>query len=153
MAFEKGKGVIEGGENKIKFYAKEVEATSEAVQFTDADLIGELTDFSGMGSQRDSKELTGYHYDKKLKSLGNSNDNDVSFTENLTKAELAVINQRYAEKTICAYGAFESGELLYGFCGQISQKGMTLPNGETCTLTYTVAGEEKTDYTVTEAEA
>ena len=156
MAFVKGTGVIEGGENRIKFFAKEVETIDTAVAFTDEDLIGELTDFSGMGSQRETKELNGYHYDRALKSLGNSTDNDVSFTENLTKEELALIKTRYDNKTLLAVGAFyDNGtdlELLYGFCGRISQKGITIPNGDVCTLTYTMAGSEMNTYTATVTE-
>ena len=152
MAFIKGNGVVEGGENRIKFYAKEVETVADVVAFTDADLIGELTNFEGAGSQRQTKEMNGYHYDTTLKALGNSTDNDVSFTENLTKAELALINQRYADKKLLAFGAFHEDELLYGFVGRISQKGITIPNGDTCQLTYTVAGSEATGYTYTAGE-
>lgn len=150
MAFEKGKGTITAGEDKVRFFAKEIESISTTVEFAETDLIGELTDCTGMGSKRDTKGQTGYHYDTTLKVIGNKNDNDVSFTENLTTDELATINTRYDGKKLCAYGAFdkESKKLLYGFAGTIIEKGVEIPNGELCQLTYTVSGEEKTGYTM-----
>lgn len=135
MAFVKGQGVIDGG--TLKIYS----GTNKA--FTAEDLIGELTDINGMGASRETKELDGYHYDSKLKKLGNSTLNDVSFTENLTKDALAKRREQYENKESFYTGVFdEDGELLYGCFGAISQWGMTLPNGDTTQLTYTMALEQ-----------
>ena len=135
MAWVKGQGVIDGGELKIY--------SGKTKQFTSEDMIGELTDISGMGEKRDTKELDGYHYDTKLKKLGNSTINDVTFKENLTKDGLTKRRGQYDSKESFYTGIFtDDGELIYGVKGAISEWGMTLPNGDSTELTYVMAVEE-----------
>lgn len=148
MAWEAGKDVIETGQNKIKIYSKEVEDNTTTVTFAETDLIGELNNISGMGAKRESKELTGYHYDETLKTLGNSTANDIQFEENLVIEALNNRREQYNNKTLIANGIFKDNKLLYGCVGQITEWGMELPLGETCKLSYTMTAKENNSMTV-----
>lgn len=152
MAWVKAQGVIEAGEDKVRIYAKKVDDTTATVAFTYDDIIGELTDINGMGAQRETKEYNGYHYDEAVKALGNSTPNDVSLTENLTTEQMSKVRGYYKNKDMIAIGIFAKGTasmtLEYGYVGQISQWGMTVPNGDTCTLTYGMTVRtERDDFT------
>ena len=82
MAWVEGADVILAGEGRVLVYA------AEQASITSDDLIGELVDISGMGASRETKEFGGFHYKSKHKVTGQSVANDVSFSENLTKAQL-----------------------------------------------------------------
>ena len=139
MPWSKGQGVVEAGENNVQICMKTVETSNTVCAFTAADRVGELTDFSGIGGKRDTKEIDGYHYDSKVKKLGNSTPNDISMSENLTLAQVAIIRGYYNSKQLLGIGWFADGTLGYGFTGRISEWGEEIPNGDTCKLTYTVA--------------
>lgn len=134
MAWEAGKGVLFAGEAKILVYGGVAET------LTVGDLIGELTDISGMGASRETKEFGGFHYKQKKKSAGQSTPNDVSFTENLTQEQLTKVRGWYKNNTpiYIACANAENDEVLYCCKGTISQWGEELPDGDICKLTYTM---------------
>lgn len=138
MAWTEGAGVIHGGEGKVLVYA------STASSITTNDLIGELTDISGMGASRETKEFGGFHYKAKHKIAGQSTPNDVSFTENLTKDQLTKVRGWYKDNTkiyVACVNA-EDGAVLYACLGSISQWGQEFQDGDVCKLTYSMVIED-----------
>lgn len=135
MSWEAGKGVVEAGRNIVRIYASTIN------KITADDLIGELTDISGFGSQKEGKERGGYHYAKKQKFTGQATPNDISFTENLTYEALTLRRGQYNNGTKfynVVVDTANNNAILYKCHGEISQWGMEIKDGDTCTLTYTM---------------
>ena len=134
---------IEGGELKVKVYHKVVEAQpapGETVTFEAGDIIAYLSDLGEFGASKETKEVTLYHLKNKAKITTGSAIKDLSITEALTKAGLENIRAAYKENAYIVTAMFDNkGNQLYGCFGSISDWGSTLPNGDTCTLTYTLA--------------
>lgn len=133
--------LIEGGEDKVRVYHKVVDAQpTGAVQFEEGDIVAYLSDLGEMGASKETKEITLYHLKNKAKITTGSTIKDLQFTEALTKNALEAIRGAYKENAYIVSAMFDkNGALLYGCFGTISDWGMTLPNGDTCTLTYTMA--------------
>ena len=135
--------IIEGGENKVKVYHKIVEsqpAPGETVTFEAGDIIAYLSDLGEFGASKETKEITMYHLKNKAKLTTGSSIKDLSVTEALTKAGMENIKAAYKENSYIVTAMFDSEKnQLYGCFGSISDWGSTIPNGDTCTLTYTLA--------------
>lgn len=135
--------IIEGGEDKVRVYHKIVEAqpaTGETVQFEAGDIIAYLSDLGEMGASKETKEVTLYHLKNKAKITTGSTVKDLQITEALTNVAKNNIRDAYDANAYIVTGMFDSdGNQLYGCFGSIASWGMTLPNGDTCTLTYTLA--------------
>ena len=145
MAWTKGQGVIESGEGKVLVYSKELEAyeSTGTYEFTADDLVGELADISGFGASRETKEINGFHYDSAVKKVLGSVPNDLSVTENLTKAGITLRRQQYNDRKLIMNVIYsvDDKSILYACTGKISQWGMELPLGDVASLTYTLALE------------
>lgn len=147
MPWTKGQGVIEASDGNVKVYTQEIASYTSGATFTltSDDLVGELSDISGFGSKRDSKEINGYAYDSAVKKVGNAVPNDVQFTENLVTDTLDIMRDHYNDKdlllTVIVDYTETTPEIVYACVGKISEWGMTLPLGDTTTLTYTMAIE------------
>ena len=135
--------IIEGGEDKVKVYHKVVEsqpASGESVAFEAGDIIAYLSDLGEFGASKETKEVTLYHLKNKAKLTTGSSIKDLSVTEALTKAGMENIKAAYKANAYIVTAMFDSaGNQLYGCFGSISDWGSTIPNGDTCTLTYTLA--------------
>ena len=133
--------LIEGGEDKVRVYHKIVDAQpTGAVQLEAGDIVAYLSDLGEMGASKETKEITLYHLKNKAKITTGSAIKDLSITEALTKAGLDNIRAAYDANSYIVTAMFDKdGNQLYGCFGSISDWGMTLPNGDTCTLTYTLA--------------
>lgn len=137
----KAQGVASFGEGKYPICMNTAAANDTAIAFTTDDFIGELNDISGMGAQRETTEINGYRYDSAAKITGRSTPNDVTLTLNLVKGDVDLLRGYYKNNTLLGVGIFDKSPyaLIYGFNGTISQWGMETPNGETATLTITMA--------------
>lgn len=147
MSWTAGAGVIEGGQKRVIVAMGATKTLTEA-----ANIVGELTDISGIGSGKETTEYGGLHYLSKKKSTGQATPNDVQFTENLTKDQLDTIRGYYKNGTKVYVGlADATGTLLYGCHGEISEWGMEVNDGDTCKLTYTMAldDDDVSDITIT----
>lgn len=135
--------LVEAGENKVKVYHKIVTSqptSAETVSFEDGDIIAYLSDLGEVGASKETKEYTLYHLANKAKITTGSSIKDLSITEALTTNAKDQIRQAYKENAFIVTAMFDKeGNQLYGCFGSISDWGMTLPNGDTCTLTYTLA--------------
>lgn len=135
--------IIEGGEDKVKVYHKVVDAqpaTGNTVEFEAGDIIAYLSDLGEFGASKETKEVTLYHLKNKAKITTGSSIKDLSITEALTKAGMENIKAAYKANAYIVTAMFDKeGNQLYGCFGSISDWGSTLPNGDTCTLTYTLA--------------
>ena len=133
--------IVQGGQNRVKVFSKEVtQAPSGTVAFADSDLVTYLSDVGEAGASRDSQTISLFHLKQDAKLPGNSNIKDLQITEALTTAQIAVRKEQYEDGDFIVFGFFdENGAQLYGCLGFISDWGMTLSNGDVCTLTYTLS--------------
>jgi hypothetical protein len=133
--------IVQGGQNRVKVFSKEVtQAPSGTVAFADSDLVTYLSDVGEAGASRDSQTISLFHLKQDAKLPGNSNIKDLQITEALTTAQIAVRKGQYEDGDFIVFGFFdENGAQLYGCLGFISDWGMTLSNGDVCTLTYTLS--------------
>lgn len=135
MSWTAGAGVIEGGQKRVLVLSGTTKALTEA-----DNLIGELTDISGIGASKETTEYGGLHYLTKKKSTGQSTPNDVQFTENLTSTALETRRSQYKNGTkFYTAVADAEGTVLYACHGEISEWGLEINDGDTCKLTYTMA--------------
>lgn len=133
--------IVQGGQNRVKVFSKEVtQAPSGTVAFADSDLVTYLSDVGEAGASRDSQTISLFHLKQDAKLPGNSNIKDLQITEALTTAQIAVRKAQYEDGDFIVFGFFDENDAqLYGCLGFISDWGMTLSNGDVCTLTYTLS--------------
>ena len=133
--------VIESGADSVQIYHKIVdEEPSSAVAFTAGDLVTYLQGIDGMGESKEVATYRLYHKKDEVKNTKGSSVNDVNFTEALTKDALDAMREIYDNNSYIVTAAFDKdGNQLFGYFGQISQWGMTLPDNDVATLTYTMA--------------
>lgn len=133
--------IVQGGQNRVKVFSKVVsEAPSGTVQFEDNDLVTYLSDVGEAGASRDSQTISLFHLAQDAKLPGKSAIKDLQITEALTTAQIAVRKGQYEDGSFIVFGFFDNSKnQLYGCMGYISDWGMTLSNGDVCTLTYTLA--------------
>lgn len=132
--------IVIGGRNKTKIYHKVVTGGDfKNTQFTDDDLVAYLSDLGEMGSSKDTMEIKLYHLEKTAKMTTGETCKDISFTEQLTTDALEKMRAIYKNGSFIVTGIFDSkGTLIYGAYGQISDWGLTVPNQDVSTLTYTM---------------
>lgn len=132
--------IVIGGRNKTKIYHKVVTGDSyKNTQFTADDLVAYLSDLGEMGSSKDTTEIKLYHLEKTAKLNTSETCKDISFTEELTTDALEKMRDIYDKNSFLVTGIFDStGTLIYGAYGQISDWGLTVPNQDVSTLTYTM---------------
>lgn len=134
--------VIESGADTVQVYKKVVteDPGSTAVAFTATDLISYLQGIDGMGASKEVATYRLYHKKDEVKNTKGSNINDINFTEVLTKDGLDAMKGIYDANSYIVSAAFDkAGNQLFGYFGQISQWGMTLPDNDVATLTYTMS--------------
>jgi len=133
--------IVQGGQNRVKVFSKVVtEAPTGTVQFADSDLVTYLSDVGEAGASRDSQTISLFHLAQDAKLPGNSNIKDLQITEALTTAQIAIRKGQYESGAFIVFGFFDAeDDQLYGCMGFISDWGMTLSNGDVCTLTYTLS--------------
>lgn len=133
--------IINGGENRVKVYHKIVEEQPKnAVAFVDGDIIAYLSDLGEIGASKETKEIALYHMANKAKITTGSTLKDLQVTEVLTKLALENIRAAYKANSYIVTAMFdEAGNQLYGCFGSISDWGTTFANGDSCSLTYTLA--------------
>jgi hypothetical protein len=133
--------VILGGEDKVKIYHKIVESQpTETVTFSDEDIIAYLSELGDIGASKDTQEIALFHLKNTAKLTTGSTVNDLEFTEALTSAAMKNIRAAYKDNSYIVSAIFdEEGNQLYGCFGSISEWGASIQNGDTCTLTYTLA--------------
>ena len=132
--------IVVGGRDKTKIYHKVVTGDSyKNTQFTADDLVAYLSDLGEMGSSKDTTEIKLYHLEKTAKLNTSETCKDISFTEQLTTDALEAMRDIYDKNSFLVTGIFDStGKLIYGAYGQISDWGLTVPNQDVATLTYTM---------------
>lgn len=132
--------IVVGGRNKTKIYHKVVTGdTYQNTAFTTDDLVAYLSDLGEMGSSKDTTEIKLYHLEKTAKMNTGETCKDISFTEELTTDALEKMRDIYDKNSFMVTGIFDSaGTLIYGAYGQISDWGLTVPNQDVSTLTYTM---------------
>lgn len=132
--------IVVGGRDKTKIYHKVVTGdTYQNTAFTTEDLVAYLSDLGEMGSSKDTKEIKLYHLEKTAKMNTGETCKDISFTEQLTTDALEKMRDIYEKNSFMVTGIFDSaGKLIYGAYGQISDWGLTVPNQDVATLTYTM---------------
>ena len=132
--------IVVGGRDKTKIYHKVVTGDSyKNTQFTADDLVAYLSDLGEMGSSKDTTEIKLYHLEKTAKLNTSETCKDISFTEQLTTDALEAMRDIYDKNSFLVTGIFDStGKLIYGAYGQISDWGLTVPNQDVSTLTYTM---------------
>lgn len=132
--------IVVGGRDKTKIYHKVVTGdTYQNTAFTTDDLVAYLSDLGEMGSSKDTKEIKLYHLEKTAKMNTSETCKDISFTEQLTTDALEKMRDIYDKNSFMVTGIFDSaGKLIYGAYGQISDWGLTVPNQDVATLTYTM---------------
>ena len=132
--------IVVGGRNKTKIYHKVVTGdTYQNTAFTTDDLVAYLSDLGEMGSSKDTTEIKLYHLEKTAKMNTSETCKDISFTEQLTTDALEKMRDIYDKNSFMVTGIFDSaGKLIYGAYGQISDWGLTVPNQDVATLTYTM---------------
>lgn len=132
--------IVVGGRNKTKIYHKVVTGdTYQNTAFTTEDLVAYLSDLGEMGSSKDTTEIKLYHLEKTAKMNTSETCKDISFTEQLTTDALEKMRDIYDKNSFMVTGIFDSaGKLIYGAYGQISDWGLTVPNQDVATLTYTM---------------
>ena len=132
--------IVVGGRNKTKIYHKVVTGdTYQNTAFTTEDLVAYLSDLGEMGSSKDTTEIKLYHLEKTAKMNTAETCKDISFTEQLTTDALEKMRDIYDKNSFMVTGIFDSaGKLIYGAYGQISDWGLTVPNQDVATLTYTM---------------
>ena len=133
--------IVVGGRNKTKIYHKVVTGdTYQNTAFTTEDLVAYLSDLGEMGFSKDTTEIKLYHLEKTAKMNAGETCKDISFTEQLTTDALEKMRDIYDKNSFMVTGIFDSaGKLIYGAYGQISDWGLTVPNQDVATLTYTMA--------------
>ena len=132
--------IVVGGRDKTKIYHKVVTGdTYQNTAFTADDLVAYLSDLGEMGSSKDTTEIKLYHLEKTAKMNTSETCKDISFTEQLTTDALEKMRDIYDKNSFMVTGIFDSaGKLIYGAYGQISDWGLTVPNQDVATLTYTM---------------
>ena len=132
--------IVVGGRDKTKIYHKVVTGdTYQNTAFTTDDLVAYLSDLGEMGSSKDTTEIKLYHLEKTAKLNTSETCKDISFTEQLTTDALEAMRDIYDKNSFMVTGIFDSaGKLIYGAYGQISDWGLTVPNQDVATLTYTM---------------
>ena len=132
--------IVIGGRDKTKIYHKVVTGdTYQNTAFTTDDLVAYLSDLGEMGSSKDTTEIKLYHLEKTAKLNTSETCKDISFTEQLTTDALEAMRDIYDKNSFLVTGIFDStGKLIYGAYGQISDWGLTVPNQDVATLTYTM---------------
>lgn len=132
--------IVVGGRDKTKIYHKVVTGdTYQNTAFTTDDLVAYLSDLGEMGSSKDTTEIKLYHLEKTAKLNTSETCKDISFTEQLTTDALEAMRDIYDKNSFLVTGIFDStGKLIYGAYGQISDWGLTVPNQDVATLTYTM---------------
>jgi len=134
--------IVQGGQNRVKIFSKEVQADpgSTAVAFEATDLVTYLSDVGEAGASRDVQTISLFHLKQDAKLPGNSSIKDLQITEALTTAQIAIRKAQYEDGDLLVFGFFDdSNALLYGCIGYITDWGMTMSNGDVCTLTYTLS--------------
>ena len=158
MSWSAGANVVMGGEGKVKIYSATTFTTLAELAVA-ANLIGELTDISGIGASKNQKEIGGYHYTAKKKLGGQTSYNDVSFTENLTLDQLETRRSQFKNGTKIfsvisvesdTSGAVSAVKYPYAVYGTITSWGMEVPDGDVCKLTYTmsVITDDPSEFTI-----
>lgn len=132
--------VVKAGDNTSKVYHKVVDTQpTDTLTFEDGDIVAYLTDVGEVGSSKESSEFKMYHA-KTFKIPKGEKAKDLQLTEALTKNALDNIRAAYKAGSYIVTAMFdESGNQLYGCIGAITDWGMSMSNGDTCTLTYTIA--------------
>ena len=132
--------IVVGGRDKTKIYHKVVTGdTYQNTAFTTDDLVAYLSDLGEMGSSKDTTEIKLNHLEKTAKLNTTETWKDISFTEQLTTDALEAMRDIYDKNSFLVTGIFDStGKLIYGAYGQISDWGLTVPNQDVATLTYTM---------------
>lgn len=133
--------IVQGGQNRVQVYSKEVtEQPTGSVVFTDDDLVSYLSDVGDMGASRDVQEISLFHLKNAAKLPGKSTAKDLQITEALTTEQKNIRRTQYENGKFIVMCMFDNeGALLYGCFGTISEWGMTLSDGDVCQLTYTLA--------------
>lgn len=134
--------VIESGADTVQVYHKVVtqDPGTSTVAFSDTDLVTYLQGIDGMGASKEVATYRLFHKKDEVKNTKGSNINDVNFTEALTKDALDAMKEIYDDNSYLVSAAFDKdGNQLFGYFGQISQWGMTLPDNDVATLTYTMS--------------
>ena len=134
--------VIESGADTVQVYHKVVtqDPGTSTVALSDTDLVTYLQGIDGMGASKEVATYRLFHKKDEVKNTKGSNINDVNFTEALTKDALDAMKEIYDDNSYLVSAAFDKdGNQLFGYFGQISQWGMTLPDNDVATLTYTMS--------------
>lgn len=133
--------VIESGGDTTKIYHKVVdEEPDSVVAFTDEDLVAYLQNIEGIGESKEVATYRLYHKKDEVKNTKGSTVNDLNITEALTKDALDAMREIYDNNSYIVTAGFDkNGQQLFGLFGQLSQWGMTLPDNDVATLTYTMA--------------
>lgn len=134
--------VIESGADTVQVYHKIVESDpgSSAVSFTASDLVAYLQSIDGMGASKEVATYRLFHKKDEVKTNKGSKANDLNITEALTKDALDEMREAYKNNKYLVTAMFsKDGDLLYGCFGQISSWGLTLPDNDVATLTYTMS--------------
>ena len=134
--------VIESGADTVQVYHKVVtqDPGTSTVALSDTDLVTYLQGIDGMGASKEVATYRLFHKKDEVKNTKGSNINDVNFTEALTKDALDAMKEIYDDNSYLVSAAFDKdGNQLCGYFGQISQWGMTLPDNDVATLTYTMS--------------
>jgi uncharacterized membrane protein len=132
--------VVKAGDNTAKVYHKVVEnQPTDTLTFEEGDIVAYLTDVGEVGSSKETSEFKVFHA-KTFKIPKGESAKDLQLTEALTKNGLENIRKAYKAGSYIVTAFFdESGNQLYGCIGAITDWGMTMSNGDACTLTYTLA--------------
>ena len=134
--------VIESGADTVQVYHKVVtqDPGTSTVALSDTDLVTYLQGIDGMGASKEVATYRLFHKKDEVKNTKGSNINDVNFTEALTKDALDAMKEIYDDNSYLVSAAFDKdGNQLFGYFGQISQWGMTLPDNDVAQLTYTMS--------------
>ena len=133
--------IIQGGQNRIRVYSKQVDAApTGVVAFEEGDIVAYLSDIGEVGASREVQEINLYHMKNKAKLPGASTIKDLSVTEALTKDALEIKREQYENGSFIVEAFFDSeGNQLYGVLATITDWGMSLANGDVCNLTYTLS--------------
>lgn len=134
--------IIESGADTVQVYHKVVtqDPGTSTVALSDTDLVTYLQGIDGMGASKEVATYRLFHKKDEVKNTKGSNINDVNFTEALTKDALDAMKEIYDDNSYLVSAAFDKdGNQLFGYFGQISQWGMTLPDNDVATLTYTMS--------------
>ena len=135
--------IITAGENKVRTYHTTcTQAEYEGgIEFEATDLIAYLTEIGDIGASKESKEVTMFHLQNTAKITTGSTLKDLSLTEALTTDGADALKKAYKDNTGIAVVMIDtnSKKQLYSCWGTISEWGMSISNGDTCTVNFTLA--------------